>query len=72
MKALAGDSSDNISGIHGVGPKTALKIINGQKQLTEEQTTIFESNKKIIDAKLNPNFKENCENMTINLRRIMN
>lgn len=72
MKALTGDSSDNISGIQGVGPKTALKIISGQKQLTEEQTAIFESNKKIIDAKLNPNFKENCENMTINLRRIMN
>ena len=72
MKALTGDSSDNISGIHGVGPKTALKILVGQKQLTEDQMRIFESNKKIIDAKLNPKFKENCESMTINLRRIMN
>ena len=72
MKALTGDSSDNISGIHGVGPKTALKILAGQKQLTEDQMRIFESNKKIIDAKLNPKFKENCESMTINLRRIMN
>lgn len=72
MKALTGDSSDNISGIHGVGPKTALKILAGQKQLTEDQIRIFESNKKIIDAKLNPKFKENCESMTINLRRIMN
>ena len=27
IKALAGDSSDNIAGIKGLGPKTALKII---------------------------------------------
>lgn len=72
MKALTGDSSDNISGIPGVGPKTALKILAGQKHLIEDHLRFFEANKKIIDAKLNPKFKENYENMTINLRRIMN
>lgn len=28
-KALVGDSSDNLKGIEGVGPKTAAKILNG-------------------------------------------
>ena len=33
VKALAGDTSDNVVGIYGVGPKTALKIMTGEKSL---------------------------------------
>lgn len=33
IKALAGDPSDNIVGIKGVGPKTALTVLNGNKTL---------------------------------------
>ena len=35
IKALSGDSSDNIKGIKGVGPKTALKICNECQWLPE-------------------------------------
>ena len=33
VKALMGDSSDNVVGIYGVGPKTALKTMTGEKPL---------------------------------------
>ena len=28
VKALSGDASDNVSGVRGIGPKTAVKIVN--------------------------------------------
>lgn len=33
VKALAGDSSDNVQGIKGVGPVTALKVLSGDTTL---------------------------------------
>ena len=47
-KALIGDKTDNIGGIKGVGPKTALKILNGEKELTEDEKDIFERNLGLI------------------------
>lgn len=33
LKALIGDPSDNYSGVHGVGPKTAIKLLEKHKTL---------------------------------------
>ena len=30
-KALIGDKTDNIDGVRGVGPKNAVKVLNGEK-----------------------------------------
>lgn len=57
-KCLVGDKSDGISGVSGIGKKTALQVLCGFKKLTEEQTKIFESCKDIIDTTRHPRFEE--------------
>lgn len=47
-KSLIGDKSDNISGIKGIGPKNAIKVLNGQRALTGEEREIFERNLSLI------------------------
>ncbi|OGO21563.1 MAG: hypothetical protein A2144_06770 [Chloroflexi bacterium RBG_16_50_9] len=47
-KSLIGDKTDNISGIKGIGTKTAIKVLNGQKALSGEEREIFERNLSLI------------------------
>lgn len=62
FKALAGDSSDNVAGIAGVGPKTAVKIINDSTP--DEGFTL--GDKICLHAKL----RENAANFLANLRLV--
>ena len=47
-KALIGDKTDNIDGVRGVGPKNAVKVLNGEKGLTEAELALFERNLGLI------------------------
>lgn len=60
LKALSGDSSDNIKGLPGVGPKTAEKILRGERILTEEEEELYEKYKRMIDTRLHPLYEINC------------
>ena len=48
-KALVGDKTDNIDGIKGIGPKNAVKVLNGERELTEEEREVFERNRSLIE-----------------------
>lgn len=62
FKALAGDSSDNVAGIAGIGPKTAVKIIT--ESAPDEGFTL--GDKICLHAKL----RENAANFLANLRLV--
>ena len=51
-KALSGDSSDNIPGIRGIGPKTACELLNSYNSLDSIYENIDKINKKSLKEKL--------------------
>lgn len=55
IKALMGDSSDNIPGVPGIGEKTALNLI-------KEHDTIEELYETLSDIKLTPSVRSKLEN----------
>ncbi|SHK10259.1 DNA polymerase I [Anaerobranca californiensis DSM 14826] len=57
VKALMGDTSDNIPGVKGVGEKTALKLIQTFGSLTE----VFNNIDGVGGPKLRENLEENKE-----------
>lgn len=60
LKALSGDRSDAIKGLPGVGPKTAEKILRGERALTPEERELFEKYKRMVDTRLHPLYEINC------------
>src|SRR5574344_211216 len=57
-KAICGDSSDNIAGVHGIGPKTLEKMLADKavwaKKMTPENVDTYESILKIVDLRKFP------------------
>jgi len=49
FKALVGDASDNIKGVHGVGPKKAKKIINENLTMPMEWEDIIDRNCQLMN-----------------------
>jgi DNA polymerase-1 len=70
LKALAGDPSDNIPGVPGIGPKTAIELLKKFDTLKAIYTTIIDqlqaknllSNFPFLTTKGNYNPNDNVEN----------
>ncbi len=67
-KGFSGDASDNIPGVMGVGPKTAIKILkeyktveNFYEQIKKDEQNNFVNIHKIVKGKIFENIKNNEE-----------
>ena len=67
FKALAGDSSDNVAGIKGVGPKTAIKIIEESKPGPNDEVGDFTGADRIC---MHPKVREHAGTFLGNLRLV--
>ena len=66
FKALIGDSSDNISGVRGIGPKTAARLLASYGDLNR----ILSDTSVIEDIKLRDKISAECERLYTNLKLI--
>jgi DNA polymerase-1 len=62
-KALVGDSSDNITGLHGVGPKTASQLLQKYQNL---EGIINAAKEKKLDPKISLSILNNKEKLLFN------
>ena len=67
FKALAGDSSDNVAGLKGVGPKTAVKIIEESQPAPDQEVGDFTGADRIA---FHPKVREVAGVFLANLRLI--
>jgi len=67
FKALAGDSSDNVAGLKGVGPKTAIKIIEECTPALEDEVGDFSGADRIA---FHPKVRESAGVFLANLRLV--
>ena len=68
-KSLSGDSSDNIAGIKNIGPKTATRIIEECRPITEDsgEKPFFSTADRIVN---HPKVRDNASTFLENLRVI--
>lgn len=63
VKCLDGDSTDNIKGYAGIGPKKALKYAQNPLELnklfSEKGPDVYKTNRKLIDLSMCPGFIDN-------------
>jgi len=67
FKALAGDSSDNVAGLKGVGPKTAIKIIEECTPALEDEVGDFSGADRIA---FHPRVRQDAGTFLANLRLV--
>ena len=65
-KSLVGDSSDNIKGIRGIGPKTATALLNEFGSLE----SLYESLDSVKNERIRESLRENKETVFKNLSLI--
>ncbi len=65
-KSLIGDKIDNIDGLKGIGPKTAIKVLTGRRELAEKEQELFERNISLIKLNTEINLPYKMYQLSLN------